>query len=322
MELDDLEGEEIGESSAELGVGPTVLANRTPRGLVLVGNELYWTSNSIDPVGPDSSTVWRSVVNNPHSEVPIHQRVGDTNETSFYEFASTAHATVGGVPSVFFVYNYSDDGFAGAYIGRIPASGGAPLALVGASDYVMGDLESDGAHLFWSDWSYLLRVPAAGGQHTILRQARSPILALSASFVYHARGSNVERVPKTGGTAEVVVTASNPVTALHVFAPTSAFGTVYWGEQGGAIRSQPVVGGAVTTYQETTAGRMATSVGFDGTRVLWTDCLTSNAQCAVRVHENGAVTTVSSGMAGAGKLQWDATSMFWGQTGALMKYVH
>lgn len=322
MELDEPAGEELGEISAELGVGPTLLANRTPSGLVVAGNELYWTSNHRDPVGPDISTVWRSAINSPHSEVPIYQRVGDTNELSYYEFGSTAHATVGGVPSVFFVYNYSDDGFAGAYIGRIPASGGVPLVLVGASDYVMGDLETDGTHLFWSDWLNILQVPAAGGPHTLVRQARSPLLALGASHVYYINGRNVERALKGGGPAEVVLTGSNPITALYLFAPTSAFGTVYWGEQGGAIRSQAVAGGAITTYQESADGRVATSVGFDGTRVLWTDCATGNVQCAVRKHEGGLVTTVSSGVVGAGKLQWDAGRMFWGQTGALMKYEH
>jgi hypothetical protein len=104
---------------------------------------------------------------------------------------------------------------------------------------------------------------------------------------------------------------------------TGSTGTVYWGEQGGAVRSLPITGGATTTYQQPRTGRTVTSVGFDGSRVLWIDCQTSGlTPCAVRKRQNGTTTTVGSGIDRARHLQWDATAMYWGQTNGLMKFVH
>lgn len=64
-------------------------------------------------------------------------------------------------------------------------------------------------------------------------------------------------------------------------------------------------------------------MGFDGSRVLWTDCAApGRTECAARKQENGVTTTVSSGIDDAGHLQWDATSMYWGQADGLMKFVY
>lgn len=64
-------------------------------------------------------------------------------------------------------------------------------------------------------------------------------------------------------------------------------------------------------------------VGFDGSRVLWIDCVASGlTPCAVRKRQNRTTTTVASGVDHASHLQWDTTAMYWGQTGGLMKFVH
>jgi hypothetical protein len=84
----------------------------------------------------------------------------------------------------------------------------------------------------------------------------------------------------------------------------------------------PVTGGATTTHRQPTTGRTVASVGFDGARVLWIDCQSGLTPCAVRKRQNGVTTTVSSGVPRAGHLQWDATTMYWGQDGGLMKFVH
>jgi hypothetical protein len=81
---------------------------------------------------------------------------------------------------------------------------------------------------------------------------------------------------------------------------------IYWGDAGGAVRSHV---------------RVTTSVYFDGTRVLWTDCGSSGNQCSVRKRQGGTTTIVSSGGVGAGNVQGDATAMFWGDH-SVRKYVH
>jgi hypothetical protein len=40
------------------------------------------------------------------------------------------------------------------------------------------------------------------------------------------------------------------------------------------------------------------------------------------VSQGGITTVVAAGAIGAGHLQWDATSVYWGQDGGLMKYIH
>lgn len=314
---------EIAETSAELSVGPTKLSNETPGGLVVTADHLFWTATHFTEVGNDWATVYRTSKASPTAHVLIHQRIENPNETSFFLFGDIAHASAAGVPSVFFSYSYSVDGFTGAYVMRLPAAGGA-VTVVGASDYVgENELVTDGSSVFWSDWGTTHRIPVAGGAQTLLIADASPTLGLSASYVYYADGTAVRRVNKAGGSPELVFTAPSPIASLYVFAPDSAFGVVYWGEQGGAVRSQPVLGGTTTTYQGPSAGRVANAVGFDGTRVLWTDCLApSRTQCAVRKHEDGVTTTVSSGIDGAAHLSWDATSMYWGQVGGLMKFDH
>jgi hypothetical protein len=314
--------EEIAESSAELSVGPTKLSNEKPSGLTVTTDHLFWTTSHFTEVGNDWATVYRTSKANPTVHSILHQRIENPNETSFFLYGDIAHASVGGVPHVFFSYSYSVDGFTGAYIMRLPAIGGGPT-VVGASEYVgENEVVTDGAGVFWSDWSLTRRLPVAAGPQTILIEDASPTLGLTASYVYYADGSAVRRVNKAGGLPELVLTAPSPITALYTFAPSSAFGVIYWGEQGGAVRSQPVIGGTTTTHQEPSAGRVAYAVGFDGSRVLWADCLPGGTQCAVRTQENGVTTTVSSGITGVGHLSWDATTMYWAQDGGLMQFVH
>jgi hypothetical protein len=326
----DVEVPDDGESEVDQGLtvfasGPTRLANSTPMGIFASGGSLYWTSEDIDDVGPDFALIWRCASNNlPGGETLIRQDVFDPNSTSFDEYASIVGASAGGVPFLYFAYNYSVDGFAGTSIVQIPAGGGA-LNVIGVSNIVFtNELKTDGSDLFWSDSQFIYRVPLAGGPQATVVQDPTAVIALDSTFVYYAEGPRIRRVRKTGGPREIIFTAASPITALHVTAPASGpTGTVYWGEQGGAVRSLPVTGGATTTYQQPRTGRTVAAVGFDGSRVLWIDCQTSGlTPCAVRKRQNGVTTTVSSGIDRARHLQWDATAMYWGQTGGLMKFVH
>ncbi|HTE51941.1 MAG TPA: hypothetical protein VK698_13900 [Kofleriaceae bacterium] len=239
----------IEEFSAALSVGPTKLSNSAPTGLVAAADFLYWTSQEIDAAGPDSASVWRGSTNtHPGAEGLIYRQLGDSNETSFYGFGEVAQVSTAGGSFTFFVNNYSVDGFTGAYILRVPSAGGG-VAVVGASDYVGdGQLVADGSSVFWSDWSSIYRAPAVAGPQATLVGDSSPLLALSGSHVYYGDGATIRRVAKAGGASETVITAPDAITALYVFAPTSAFGVAYWGEQGGAVRSQSVLGGPTTTY--------------------------------------------------------------------------
>lgn len=313
------------QTSAVLTSGPTVLSNSTPMGLFISGGVLYWTSRDAEDSGPEFVTVWSCGPNNiPGLESIVQESEFFPDSSSFNEYDNITGASVGGALSLFFVYNYSDDGFPGTYILQMSSAGGA-RQVIGASNYVAGnDLKTDGTNVFWSDSQFVWRVPVGGGGTiATVVQTSSAVVGLDSTFVYYADGPVIRRVRKTGGARETIFTAANPITALYVTAPASGpTGTVYWGEQGGAIRSVPAFGGTATTYQDSSSGRTATAVGFDGSRVLWIDCQTDRTQCAVRKSEAGVTTTVSTGIDRAGHLQWDDTRMYWGQTGHLMQFVH
>jgi hypothetical protein len=325
VEVPDDRESEVDQDVAVLASGPTVLANSTPTGLFASAGTLYWTSNDIDDVGPDFALVWRAANDNvPGNETLLRQEVFNPNDTSFDEYASIVGATVAGVPVLNFAHNSSIDGFTGTSILEIPAGGG-PLNIIGSSNIIFSnELKSDGPDLFWSDGQFIWRVPATGGTQAIVVQDPTSVIALDSTFVYYGEGPRIRRVHKTGGFREIIFTAANTITALYVTAPASGpTGTVYWGELGGAVRSRPVNGGTTTTYRQPTTGRTVAAVGFDGARVLWIDCQASGlSPCAVRKRQNGTTTTVSSGVNRAGHLQWDATTMYWGQTGGVMKFVH
>jgi hypothetical protein len=92
--------------------------------------------------------------------------------------------------------------------------------------------------------------------------------------------------------------------------------TVYWGAQNGAVRRQ-IGAQSPTTLWPGYAGRIITSLGYDGSRVLFTDCASPNGvdphlgTCTLRERTfNGVVGTVRSGLHNAGMLQWTATEVF------------
>ena len=314
----DIAGDD-GEVRTELALGPIKLANSTPLGLSAASSSLYWTSFETDGLGQTYAVVWTGTKDSsPGGEIPLHTRIEPADSSGFSEFASIAQPAGGG-PSLYFVDNYSVEGLAGSYIFRMAQDGGG-VTLIGASDYVSHrDLVTDGTAVFWSDGRAVYRVPAAGGSLTAVTLQPSPVLAVDSTFVYYVDGLTIRRIRTSGGPQEPVATASSPITALHVDASTH---TVFWGEQGGAVRSVPPAGTPLTTYQAPIAGRLVASVGFDGSRLLWIDCLGDRTDCTVKVSQGGVTTVVSAGAAHAGHLQWDATSMFWGQDGGLMKYVH
>lgn len=159
--------------------------------------------------------------------------------------------------------------------------------MLATSPYVVvnGDLVTDGTTLFWADRSGIRSMSVNGG----------PVITL------------------------IVVTAPGAITALHADVTN---GRVYWGEHGGFVRSVFGGGGSITPYQGAQALRQITSVGFDGSRVLWTDCAVPGFnQCMVKKSQNRATTVVFEGSVGAGHLQWDTASMYWTDISGVRKFI-
>lgn len=300
--------------------GQSTLAFTSPRGLISSTGNLYWTSTSYDEFGPDSSVVWRAGKGNvPGSEFALHGEGGDDRF-----FGAIVYANPGSFFG-YFVANYIGPGGVTSQIKRVPLTGGPAVVIASSPAPIANrDLVTDGTRLFWVDAGGIRSVALAGGPITTLRSSTVITrLRVDSSFIYYGEEFLIFRMPKTGGFGSVVVSTNGRVSALHVDA---GIGWLFWGEIGGGVRASPSTqsgGGAQITYQGSIAGRDVTSVGWDGSRALWTDCVQpGNTSCRVMKRQGSTTQTLSSGGVGINFLQWDAASLYWGDAGALRKYVH
>lgn len=300
--------------------GQSTLAFTSPRGLIASTGNLYWTSTSVDEFGPDSSVVWRASKGNvPGSEFPLYGESGDDRW-----FGAIVYANPGAFFG-YFVANYIGPTGVTSQIKRVPLTGGPAVVIANSPAPIANrDLVTDGTRLFWVDAAGIRSVALAGGPITTLRSSTVITrLRVDSSFIYYGEEFLIFRMPKAGGFGQVVVSTNGRVSALHV---DGGIGWLFWGEIGGGVRASPSSqsgGGAQITYQASIAGRDVSSVGWDGSRPLWTDCAQpGNTSCRVMKRQGGINQTLSSGGVGVGFLQWDPASLYWGDAGALRKYVH
>jgi len=303
----------------ELLTGSSIVAYSSPTGLIASTGNLYWTSKIYNEFGPDISVVWRAGKNNiPGNEVALYTENGDDRY-----FGDIVYANPGAFYG-YFVANYQTAGVLSSQIKRVPLTGGPAVVIANCPAPIARDLVTDGTRLFWVDSDGIRSVPLGGGPIMTLRGEGSFIthIRLDSSYIYFSEEFLILRMPKSGGLERVVISTSGIVTALHV---DSSIGRVFWGEQGGGVFSTASnqVQGPRVTFQAPSAGRTVTSVGWDGSRVLWSDCLQpGNTNGTIKEREGGITRVVASGQVGVGHLQWDAASIFWGDVSYLRRYVH
>jgi hypothetical protein len=306
-----------GESPQPLAAS-SIVAFSSPNGLVASTGNLYWTSTAVDEFGPDVSTVWRAGKNNvPGNESVLYREFGDDRFFGSIVFAN---------PGAFFGYfiaNYITPTGVTSQIKRVPLTGGQAVVIATSPAPIgLRDLLTDGSMLFWVDAGGIRSVPLAGGPVTTLRSSNFITrLTIDSTFLYYGEEFLIFRMLKTGAEQRVVVSTNGRVTALHV---DGGIGYVFWGEQGGGVFTRPSFPGQTRiTYQAASPGRDVTSVGWDGSRVLWSDCLQpGNTACTVKKRQAGVTFTLTSGKVGVGHLQWDAASVYWGDVGFLRRFVH
>jgi hypothetical protein len=306
----------INPSTDAYASNPSYVAASSPTRLIQSTGNLYWTTYNLNEFGPSSASVYRaSKTSTPGSERLLYR---ESATGGFFYFGDLTYASVGGVWYGYFVANYTQLGI--SQIKRIPLAGGAAVTLA-TSPRPVGtrDLKTDGAFLFWADDQGLRRMPIGGGAvTTIVAGTALRSVGLDSTRVYFSDGKALKSMPKTGGQTTTYVVGSTDVTAMYLHR-ASANSVIYWGDASGAVKSY-AIGAGTTIHQSAITGRWTTSVSFDGTRVLWTDCVNGN-QCNVRKRQNGTTTVVRGSGVGSSNVQGDATAMFWGD-GSVMKYVH
>jgi hypothetical protein len=101
---------------------------------------------------------------------------------------------------------------------------------------------------------------------------------------------------------------------------------VYWGEQLGAVRGQSNASNTSTTYAENGDGsKLTTSVGYDGTRLMWIWCSQpGNSFCSLESRRGAEANRTLLGSAGVGarNLAWDSSQVFWISASGIKSYRH
>ena len=296
--------------------GPFTLAYTGVDRLEQSTGNLYWTSHYVNEFGPSAASVYRaSKTTSPGQEKALYTEYAN----GWFYFGDLTYAYTYDYHA-YFVANYPSSNV--SRIKRVPLAGGSAVTLATSPGFVgLRDIATDGVNLYWADTKGLQKMAIGGGAVTTLVAGYNvSSVAVDATRVYYSDGQWLRSVVKTGGSPKVYAGGSTAVTAMHLY-QGSAVSTIYWAEQNAAIRSVSTSGGYITTHQAPIGGRRASSVFFDGTRVLWTDCAYPNGNaCAVRKRQWSATWSLSVGV-GAGNVQGDAGAMFWGDP-QLKKYIH
>ncbi|WP_280151153.1 hypothetical protein [Piscinibacter sp. XHJ-5] len=305
----------------------STIARRDPTHLVASTGNLYWTSYVINEFGPSTASIWRTSKNaKPGEERLLYSEV----TTGYKPFGNIAYANVGDWYGYFIAndqsashpVNYSSS------IKRVPLAGGNAVTIATLTRFVGNrSLRTDGAHLYWVDTDGIRRMPISGGAvATLATTTLGRHLELGTNFVYYSDGSNIRRVLKTGGSSSVMVSSAEPISALYIH-PIGNGTRIFWGEESGGVYARNVGSTSTTTYKGATSGYRTSSVGFDGTRVLWTTCTDSGNGCSVGIHDVVSRSTIYNvgvglGRVGFDNLQWDATQVIWGDVGGVYKYAY
>ncbi|NDZ16972.1 hypothetical protein [Variovorax sp. WS11] len=302
------------------------LSYSKPTDLIASTGNLYWTSYSEpDDVlgGPSVASIWRAGNNSK----PGGERLLYSESSNGYKpFGNIVYANLGAWYGYFIANDQSSPLNKTSTIKRIPLAGGSATTIATLSRFVGNrSLRTDEEYLYWVDEDGVRRMPIGGGSiQTLATTTAGHHLELGTNFAYYSDGNVIRRVLKSGSATNVVASSPEPISALFIY-PISGGTRIFWGSEGGGVYSRDVGSTLTRTYKATTTGYRTTSVGFDGTRVLWARCTDSGSDCSVGIQSGGETrynVGVGISRVGFANLQWDATQVFWGSVSGIHKYVH
>ncbi|NUP13318.1 MAG: hypothetical protein HOW73_45345 [Polyangiaceae bacterium] len=307
--------DEVVSEAEQALTGPTVVAWTAPGGLLQSTGNLYWTANSFSEFGGYYAAVYRAGKGNaPGSELILHQESSPNPVT----FGDITYALVGGSWYGYFVSNSGGV----SHIKRVPLTGGAAVVLATSPAEIGGrqTLDTDGTYLYWADAAGVYKMPMGGGAVTTLAGASGVVsLGLDAANVYYAAGLQIYAVSKSGGFVAAVANATNVQNINAIFVKPGSPTELFWAEEGRIVARKPL-GGTTNIVQSRNDFWRSTSVSFDGSRVLWTECTTvNNNNCTAKSKlGQGTPVSVTAGV-GANFIQGDAGSYFFGNLSALYR---
>jgi hypothetical protein len=148
--------------------------------------------------------------------------------------------------------------------------GGGPVERLAIGDFLIEDIATDGAHVYWIEdgFTAIRRAPTDGGAVTTLASAPGPAgpLVVNGSYVYWIDNfANISRVPAAGG-ASTPLASGLPFLSDLVVAGTD----LYFSEHDMArIRRMPVGGGAIAPFASESPLASPHLLAVDATNVYW-----------------------------------------------------
>ena len=269
-------------ADASAAAGPFTLAYTSVDRLEQSTGNLYWTSHYINEFGPSAATVYRASKSTaPGQEQALYTEYAN----GWFYFGDLTYAYTYDWHA-YFVANYPSSNV--SQIKRVPLAGGNAVTLATSPGFVgLRDIATDGSYLYWADTKGLQKMAITGGAvKTLVAGYNVSSVAVDATRVYYSDGQWLRNVNKTGGNPKVSAGGSTTVTSMHLHQGSTG-STIYWAEQNAAVRSVATSGGWITTHQAPIGGRRASSVSFDGTRVLWTDCVYPGGNGVLRAQAPG-----------------------------------
>jgi hypothetical protein len=317
------EAEQTSAGSTEQALGTTItLSSVVPKG-VLVDDDLssvYFTGRESSI--PSNAAMWRVSKFGYAAAQIIHREATSPGSVSF---GNLAHRTINGTGWIYFVVNFDDGTGPRSQIkrlnGNVQGTSDVPATVVVDVPHSIGqgELATDETSIYWGDTEGVHKAPLAGGAMTTLTTIRVPAvqLRLDGTSAYFTDYLAIWRVSKSGGEPVVKVMAPHQVSAFDV---DSAHHLFYWGEALGAIRSRDIDHGPTVTYEPSDVDmHPVSSLGFDGSRIVWIECASSTS-CAVKIRSGGVTSALPTHR--PHHLQWDATGAYWGDSYGVRKRVY
>jgi hypothetical protein len=309
----------VGESQQALNL---VFSSQTPNSMVQGGDRIFYTSSEF------SGGFYSNYVAYTFSDAPTGGAIVSSSSATHHFTDLSVYMPTKTTGNVYFI----DSQFGGpSAIKKVPIDGGATTTLYTAPSGTIISLVADNAHVYFTDATAVRRIPVAGAataEHLYTVAAANDVL-IADNRLYMRTGTEVHSCDKSGANVEddhVVSTVA--ITALHVHKPTSAAGTITWGDDSSGVKSTSTTpGGSVSPWYSGTAARRTTSVFYNGTKFYFSICNDDLTDCIVRrtyptatlAPEPGelAPTTVRSVIAEATGAP-DTPEMFYGSEEGLM----
>jgi hypothetical protein len=254
----------------------------------------------------------------PGQEVALY-----TEQSSFgFSFGDLTYAQVGGVWYGFFAVNYNSTS---AAIKRVPLTGGAAVTLATVTSPIGRRIATDGQNVYFGDSTGVRFCSVYGGGADTLTAPGGAVIGVGYSpyHLYFATATTVYDYSLYFRSLSRFDGSSHP--PINDFYVSATGPTIVWSDTYGVVARQPSDTNPFHLYGAPPVGHHATSVSFDGTNVLYTECSSSNTACSAQIRpytEHGFSGSGVGAGDGANFVTGDASQLFFGANAGLFKVNH